>query len=231
MSKARRNGAFGLALAAVAGLMALGAVGAWASEKAWLENGADIAANKLLEVGGHTEASIDVEAQNLVIHCATVAGNDVLLIAGTTEVLGELQYSSCKILQNGMLSTACDKHLNGAKVEGLLEPIVMKFKAHLILVGGVTKILGEPREGLNFGQVKYDPSCALPETSNLRGSYVVECLTPELKPSDCLTERVTQLLGQGGEAGDTLTYGTNPAKALGIAKAKLASNNPWCGHV
>jgi hypothetical protein len=156
-------------------------------------------------------------------------------LVGTTLADGELLYSNCKVLQNGELSTACDKHLNGAKIEGLLEPIIAKFLAKLELNAAKTKtqILFAPLTGAtgNFAQVKFDPSCALPETNNVKGSLLVECLTSSLEPGNCLTEELTHLLQQGSEVEDKLTYGTNAAKLLGVAKTNLASDNPWCGHV
>jgi hypothetical protein len=100
-------------------------------------------------------------------------------------------------------------------------------------VGGKTQILFEPQvAGGNFAQLKFDPLCALPETNNIKGSLLMECLkASNLEPVDCLQEEKLHLLRQGSEAEDKLLYGTNPMKFLGITKVQLTSANPWCGHV
>ena len=235
-AKSRGFGALGLSLLAIAGLMAFMAAGAQASEKSWLVLGADIAANQKVEVSTHKEFILDVPTEtNLEILCLTVAGDDVLITAGTTTGSGTLLFTNCKIFQNGVEKTACEKKVTGGVVEGLLEPITVSGKGKLILHGGKNYVLFEPTvAGGVLGPVRFDPPCPLPETNNLKGSLVAECLTSALVASDCATQELVHLFQQAPEAlfpEDKITYGTKTAKVLGIAKAELASGEPWCGHV
>ena len=235
-AKSRGLKVLSLSLLAIAGLMAFMAAGAQASEKSWLVLGADIAANQEVEVSRHKEFILDVAEENeLEILCLTVTGDDVLLGAGTTTVAGTLLFTNCKIFQKKEEKTACNKKVNGlGKVEGLLEPIIASGKGLLILHEKKNYILFEPEiTGGNFAQIRFDPPCALPEVNNVKGSFVFECLTSALAASDCAVEELVHLL-QPNEAlfpEDKITYGTKAMKLLGVAKAVLASDEPWCGHV
>jgi hypothetical protein len=237
--KSRGLKVLSLALLAVAGLMAFLAAGAQASEKSWLVLGADIGANQEVEVSTHKEIILDVAEENeLEILCLNVAGDDVLLVAGTTTVTGTLLFTNCKIFQKKEEKAACNKKVNGlGKVEGLLEPIVASGKGKLILhpEKGKNYVLFEPTvAGGNFAQIKFDPPCALPETNNVKGSLVAECLTSALVAADCATQEIIHLLQANQTSlfeGDKLFYGTKAAILLGVAKTELSSKEPWCGHV
>jgi hypothetical protein len=232
--KSRGLKVLSLAFLAIAGLMAFMATGAQASEKSWLVEGVDIAGSQKVLVGIHSLSALVVTALKLEIDCLTIESNDLLILPGTAvEVHGELLFSNCHVSQNGAPSAACTKHLNGAKVEGLLEPIVAKGKGRIVLTGGKNELLLEPSvAGGNFAQIKFDPSCALPETNNVKGKLLAECLkASNLEAVDCKQEEKVHLLKQGSEAEDSLTFGTNLAKLTGIAKAQLESERTWCGHV
>jgi hypothetical protein len=178
-----------------------------AASALWLENGAAIASNKLVELATHTEGTFLVEKEtNLEILCSTAAGEDFLLLSGTTEAKGGVNFSGCKVWQNGKdISTNCKP----------VEPIKASTKAKLILHNSKNYILFEPTvAGGNFTQIKFNAPCALPEINNVKGSLVTECLTASLVAADCATEEKVHLL-QPNEAlftGDKLTYGTKEVK-------------------
>ncbi|HEY0390082.1 MAG TPA: hypothetical protein VGC63_00045 [Solirubrobacterales bacterium] len=231
MNKGRtRARAFGFSLVMALGLIASMAAGAQASEKSWLVSGADIASNQLVEVSAHKEFILDVEKENnLEILCLRVSGDDVLLVASTTTATGKLLFSECDVYQNGVLSTACSP-------PNIAEPITVSSKSKLILSGGKNYILFEPEvAGGNLAQIKFKPPCSLPETNNVKGTFVAECLKAStLEAVDCKQEEQTHLLQQAPAASfaeDKITYGTKEARLLGVAALQLTSGAAWCGHV
>ncbi|HEY0392135.1 MAG TPA: hypothetical protein VGC63_10520 [Solirubrobacterales bacterium] len=221
--KSRGLQVLSLALVAVAGLMAFMATGASAN---WFENGAEVKANKLVEVKTHVEGNLEVkEETQLEILCAVQEGEDLLLVASSNEATGKIKFKTCKTWQGG-------KELPNCKPA---EPIVASGKVHALLDSAKTFALLEPAVvGGNFAQIKFSPPCALPETNNVKGSLVAECLTSALVAADCATEEAVHLLRANQTSlfeGDKLTYGTKAALLLGIAKTNLASGLSWSGHV
>jgi hypothetical protein len=218
----------GLSLVCVFGLMALMAVGAQASEKSWLVEAKDITANQLVEIKSHTEFNMKIEKEtNLEILCAVTEGEDVLLITGTTVATGKIKFSKCKTWQGGAEKAICK----------IAEPLVWGFKALQILHEGKVYILFEPETaGGKFGVVKFKEPCALPESNNLTGTFVTECLKPSnLEKVDCKQEEKSHIL-QPNEGSlfpeDHFFWGGTKVLSLRWgALWQLITGKPYCGHV
>jgi hypothetical protein len=230
MGNARKNGAFGLVIIAVLGLMGLMASGAQASEKAWLVLGADIAANQTVQLSTQTEFNLKIEKEtNLEILCAVIEAEDLLLIKGTTEAKGKIKYTTCKTWQGGKdISANCKP----------TEPITFGIVSLLILHAGKAYLLLHPGEaGGNFGQVKFKSPCALPETNNIKGSVVHECAHLKMGVvlgESCTAERVLHLLlpaPAGLFPADPLTYAGKSAILSGVPSVVLVAGEPWSGVV
>jgi hypothetical protein len=211
-------------LTAVLGMMALSSATAGA---AWLESGVAIGANKTVEFGMHVEGKLTVANEsNLEILCASVAslpGEPVELVNGTTEAKGKIKFNTCKVWQNGKnISANCTP----------LEPIFAGIKAQLFLSGGKNYVLVSPLTGTVFAEVIFFEPCALPTLNLVKGALVFECLkNSNLEPVDCKQEEAVHLAKPNETFTDKLTYGGKAATLSGIASANLASANSWCGHI
>jgi hypothetical protein len=239
--KSRGARVFALSFLAIAGLMAFMAVGAQASEKAWLLLGVDIPANQKVLAEAHTEGNLKVkEETNLEILCKTIETEDLLLIKSTTEAKGKVKFTNCKTWQNGADITTNCKPVEPITAGGIALLILHPVEKPLVYV------LFEPETvGGNFSQIKFKSPCALPETNNVKGSLVAECATlvedKEKEPvvklivgETCLTERVLHLLQPASAElfkEDGLIYAKKTAVLSGTVSVVLENGEPWCGHV
>lgn len=222
--------ALGLSFLAALGLMAFMAIEAQASEKSWLISGADITSNQRVLLHIHTELNLKVkEETNLEILCKIIIGGFPIsptLIAGTTEGSGQVNFEACKTWQGGKESVNCKP----------FQPVLSNGKARLILHESKNYLLIEPTtKGGKLAVIEFKPPCALPESNNVKGSLVLECLKESnLAAIDCKQEETWHLFKQANAAlfsGDALLYGTKAAVLEGIAKSILEIGSSWAGHV
>src|SRR3977135_2374096 len=217
--------AFGLCLLAALGLMAFSAAGAQA-QTGWLVGGAFINANPAIEAEVHPlKATAPIE-RHLVLS-ATALGSEVKILCENliadggvlfgeaankekSEGLATLLFSTCQTFLNGSLSTDCKP----------TEPITVKVKFRAILDNSLTYILFEPDEaGKPFTVLGFSNAlCLLKPSRAIAGSFVMECLTEELKTMTedpgkrdlCLTDLVSHLIreapNQKALFGDGLTF-------------------------
>ncbi len=238
---------FGVCLAAVLGLMAVSAAGAQA-QTGWLESGAFITATKTINATIHPlKATAPVEKHmllstttlgaNVKILCENLAVDDGLIFANEkAEGLASLLFSACQTFLNGALSAVCKP----------TEPITVGVKFHALLHNALTYLLFEPEvAGTPFVKIKFpNEECLISPERSISGSFVVECLTEDLKsmeeasgkPDLCLSDLTNHLIREvanqklfGEKEG--LTFNGAVAKLEGIAKVFLISGNKWAVHI
>jgi hypothetical protein len=235
----------GLSLIAALGLMAVSAAGAQA-QTGWLVGGAFIGATQGVEGEIHplnaTEKHLVLSGEALgakvKILCKALAVDDGLLFANeAAEGLATLLYSTCETFLNGSLSAVCKP----------AEPITANVKFKAILHNSLTYLLFEPDNSTVFTNLKFpNAGCLLKPERPIAGSFVVECLTEELKTMTedpekrdlCLTDLVNHLIKEASPQSlfgtDGLTFAGKPATLEGIAKVFLSGANKggtWAVHI
>jgi hypothetical protein len=239
MSYSKHVKALGLCLVAALGLMAFGAAGAQA-QNGWLVNQAFIGATQSIEGALHTDATLSAEVLGVKVKilCKTLAVDDGLLFANeAAEGLATLLYSTCETFLNGSLSAVCKP----------AEPITANVKFKAILHNSLTYLLFEPDNSTVFTNLKFpNAGCLLKPERPIAGSFVVECLTEELKTMTedpekrdlCLTDLVNHLIKEASPQSlfgtDGLTFAGKPATLEGIAKVFLSGANKggtWAVHI
>ncbi len=216
----------GLALLALCGLMAAMAASAQAN---WLENGAELTANKNVTAKAHTTGKLLVSSLNFEIRCTTVKGEGLKVVAKSGTAEGKVAFSGCTAFQ-----ISDGKEQKNCKPS---EPITAGGKALLVLHNAKNYVLFEPETGKPFTTITLSELCALAETSDVTGSLVAECGTLSggvFAGEDCNVARAEHLLQPAPAAlftGDKLAFGENAATLQGIAAVELESKNSWAGHI
>lgn len=227
--------ALGLSFLAAFGLAAIVAADAQANWL-YLEGGVakELIANELIKASAHQEVSLlflGGELNGVEIRCATIEGEDLLLIAKSSEAAGKVAFNNCHTFHNGTKAPLCDPSNQPVKAAG---------KAHLILVEGKNYLLFEPNTGGSFTTFEFDEELCLFLSIEIFGSFTAEC--GQLNGSgvfvgeDCAIHQVSRLLKQAPNAvsTDKLTYGLSTLSLDGIAKAELAgalAGRSWSGEV
>ena len=193
--------ALGLSLLAATGLMVFMAAGA--SAASFDVNGTSglhaTATGQLKE-----EGLLKVEAQNLIIHCATATVTNGLIYADGTKAHATINYSKCKTLVKNIENPGCVPTIDPVNVKIL--PITHSSKSYLLV---------EPLTGTQFTQIHYnEETCGLPVLPAVTGTVVFECEDGSLKEESCSTLKVTRLIKPASLtlfSSDTLKYGLNAA--------------------
>jgi hypothetical protein len=248
--QSQRPLATGLFFMAALALVAAMASGARAN---WKIDGVELKANESFTGFAHKESNLLVPTLNLQILCGEHKVEEGTLLASSGTLKGKIVLSKCKTWTGGKEIPVCKP----------IEPITAKATGHLILHKGSTYILVESSEGLfgAFTIVKFGGECALPEENEVRGSFIFECLTKELKagPKLCEIEEGTHLMQvmtsatliteifkdlkkEEEEKGvkepkakeDLLTFGVHPVVLDGVAALELSGANKgkkWSGSI
>jgi hypothetical protein len=205
-----RNGkhglsAFGVALLAAMGLMAVMAAGAQAItwdlqlQTSTVDTDFDTKLSTELLLLATTAGGVPI-----VIHCKklTVDGGLVLFLFNTAH--GGFLYAECLTLVSGVNSKNCGYEAGGGpgitilQANTTLRPVLHNNVVYLLMM-----------------QIHYGPLCSLPLAS-VKGSVLFECEDAEKKPLTCaedlVVHRIRTVANQGLIApGDSLTYGLNAA--------------------
>ena len=221
--------AFGLAIVAVLGLMALMAAGAQANWLILLKENDPTSidtptSNVLVKVVKHTADMTDlITGVNLSILCKKIEGDDVLLIPGTATTAtasGTLLFSECEGIEKSTGKTAANCKP--------AEPIQAAGKMLTVLhTNGRNYLLFEPESGKPFTTIKFSELCALTETSNITGELVFECGllngSGVFVGEDCKNHQKVHLMQQAPEAlfPGQLKYGTHVSTVDGIVADEL----------
>ena len=225
----RRNGlnALSLSLLAIASLMAFAAANAEAN---WLVNGVALTTDEAVSFSPHTTIKLAVPAKNIEFRCNAVASEGMKLLASSAKAEGKVKFSGCSAFQ---ISTGTEQKNCKPK-----EPIVAGGSLSIILHNSQNYILLSAFFGKPLATIEVSELCALTETAEVRGSTVLECLTPALAHEDCNTSEVIHLLKAAPAElffmTDQISFGISPATFSGIQAARLSgahTGDPWAGHV
>lgn len=210
----------GAGLLAVLCLVAFGASSAQA-EGEWRINGAKLTGEESLTglVADTVEHLFLVPGLNFVIHCNSELWEGVVLLA-SGESHGTHRYDGCRstVLSTGKEQANCKP-----------SSIEFKFKSLLFLHNKKTYVLFAPLKGTSFGEIKLPELCALAETSEVKGSYVMECV----EPASCETEVIVRQMVLASAAlfpTDKMTFGGNSLTMDGREITELNGINidkPW----
>jgi hypothetical protein len=185
-------GLIGLCVAAL-GVMAFSASAAQAEAGAnWLI----LTSSGALKTGGELHATVTGSLENnLGILLTTVLGikTEILCTAATligvslegTGSLtngGKVKFTGCSLDLNGAAAPECEVHSTGQPI-GTLE--TSPFKGLLVLIGGVGRILIEPKEGETFANFNMGEECPIGENIPFRGKLVLK---------DCENKLTTHLV-------------------------------------
>jgi hypothetical protein len=185
------------------------------AQATWLVEGKAPETIEVVTASPHTSIVLTVPAKKLEIQCAELSSSNIKPGA-TTE--GEVEYKNCVTITpigSGKVLASCKP----------FEPIKASFKAKVFAHSSKNYLLFEPKiAGKPFATIGFPESCALTETSDVKGSLVAECghLTEKaFEGYGCSLEEPAGLLQPNGVlfTEDKLTYGLNSAATLsGIAK-------------
>jgi hypothetical protein len=243
----RKHGlrALGLCLVAALGLIAFSAAAAQAAPPSWLVLAnttlvkTETISGKLHSPTALLKSVIGVTKTPILIHCSTLTVTDGLLF-GTSSgagvegtALGILKFTNClTLLEEGGVfvdSPNCKP----------AEPIEAAVKALLILHSTKTFILFEPDSGEVFTSIKFVAPCVLPESTNITGEVVAECVKAanlnEEEPclSDIVSHVIQPLKVPTLVATNVLKFGKNEASLTGAAALELSgahAGKVWGAH-
>src|SRR6188472_683775 len=198
MTMARRRSRLGIFRSALLVLLSLGALAAThaQAEGEWRVEGKKLTTEEAFTglLAGKTEYSFLIPTSNLTIKCKLKLWvGAVILPSGESN--GANQYKECQSFVAGKETPSCNP--------GTIE---LKFKSLLILHNGKTYFLFEPRENARFGVIKLGEFCALGESADIKGTYVMACVE-----FSCETEMVAHSMEPASAElfpSDKLTFGT-----------------------
>ena len=180
----------------------------------WRVAGAENTVNKEVLVSTHEVGTLLVPSLGLAISCPGIKGEDLLLLAKSSETTGKLSFSECTTKVNGVANAKCNP---------INQPIKAGGKGHLVLIGTKNLVLFEQtNEATPFATIEFGAECAVTETNNVTGKLLAECLKGALVAADCSEEEASHLLRQQTRTEDELKFGKRPASIDGVAKVELA---------
>ncbi|MDX6602241.1 MAG: hypothetical protein QOF13_1443 [Solirubrobacterales bacterium] len=130
------------------------------------------------------------------------------LLTGGKGSTSAIQLSECATFLNGKIDESCTPK----------EPIVAKAKSLIVLAAPITLLLFEPEAGGEFGAIKFEAGCFLPEEVAITGSFYVKETNGKLE-----TEEQFHLFEQALGFGGGLFFGNEPMTIDGSGKASLFS--------
>ncbi len=190
----------------------------------WLILGVEPAVNKEITISTHELIILLVPSLGLALDCI-IGSEDMLLLAHSPEILGTLTFKSCTTKINGTSNPKCDP---------INQPIKLKVKGRIVLIGTKNLILLEPETaGGKFGTIEFGVECAVTETNDVSGKLLLESLTEALAPGDCSEELKSHLVKQQARVEDVLRFGKRELFLDGVAKAVLTAEptEKWSCHV
>ena len=230
-SMKQRGKVAGLSFLAAFSLMALITGSAQAN---WLVEGIELKSNEAVSITAFTPFILTVAKKNIEIQCTTVKGSSFKLLASSATAEGGFELSNCSTFSpigSGTVQTKCKPE----------EPIKGGGKTLIVLHNGKNYFLDHPFPNLYFLWVKAPETCALFESTEIKGSLVLEC--GHLSPPgtwhflDCANNERPHLVRPASEAlfpSDSLLFGSAVAKVSGILALDLSGANAgkaWAGHV
>ena len=234
----------GLSMLALCSLAALTATSTRAN---WLENGVEITANKNVQAKAHTTSQLIVEKLNFEIRCPVLAGVGLKIVAKSTKGEGKFKFTGCKSFEKstGTEQKSCEPENKGVKGEIIAAGLTSIVRLTMIKGGALLIwLLIQPGTGEPFTTIELPEACALTQTSEVKGSLVVECgelVSEEFVGEECSVAQKVHLLRPPGRSvyfngpkdetpvTDEIVFGKNPAKLQGIISDELQSGNAWSG--
>jgi len=194
----------------------------------WMVKGAAVAAPLKPQVGVELEKLPSNGPRHLIL--LTKLGPEItveilceefadigFLLPGGSGVASTIQLAKCATYINGALTANCAP----------AEPIAAKAKTLIVLVAGVALVLIEPETGKQFGVIKFEPACILPEEVAITGSLYAKESNGKFQ-----TEEEFHLFAQALGFGGGLLFGGEPMTIDGSGKASLLSPHAlfkWSG--
>ncbi|HKT83781.1 MAG TPA: hypothetical protein VJQ84_08090 [Solirubrobacterales bacterium] len=217
-----------IAACSLMAIIALACIQASTARAGLTVGGKTLEANETLTSTAVTEYLVNVPKKNMIIHCKKIVKFWEWLFFGFIPYFHHVEeLRECVTLGGGKEVVNCKP----------IEPIVFKSVGLLILHNSKTYILFEPESGKKMGTIELGELCALAETSDVTGSFVVECLTSGGASGNCSEEMATHKMRSASAAlfsADSLNFGSNQMTFEGTEAVTLSgvnAGNAWGASV